>query len=87
MEGKIETVLIGKKPIANYVSYIASRKADKLKVKARGKLITKAVDVVEVLKRRMISSLKVDKIELGTEELRDKEGQIRRVSTIEIIIS
>jgi len=55
-------------------------------VKARGRSIHKAVDVVEILRRRFIESLKVKKIEVGTAEVEDenKKGFKRRISTIEI---
>jgi DNA-binding protein Alba len=45
---------------------------------ARGRIISQAVDVVEVSRR-----LDVREIKIGTEVL-DEEGQLRNVSTIEI---
>ena len=54
-------------------------------LKARGRAISTAVDVAEVTKNRFLSSLTVEKIEIGTEEL-ESEGRMRNVSTITIVL-
>ncbi len=55
-----------------------------LTVKARGRVISQAVDVVEVCRRRFFAgTLDITEIKIGTEVLGD-EGQKRNVSTIEI---
>jgi DNA-binding protein Alba len=41
-------------------------------MKARGRVISTAVDVSEVTKNRFIEGLKVDKVEIGTEELESR---------------
>lgn len=83
-------ILVGKKPTMNYVLYIINQAKDakQIVIKARGKAIHKAVDVVEILRRRFITSLKVEKIEIDTTEVEDAEKQRkRRISTIEITVS
>jgi DNA-binding protein len=54
-------------------------------VKARGRAISTAVDVVEVIRNRFMPDLKVGEISIGTEELtsQDRQGP-SNVSTIEI---
>lgn len=52
-------------------------------LKARGKAITTAIDVVEIVRRKFMKDLKVEQIEIGTEELQREDGT-RNVSTIEI---
>jgi DNA-binding protein len=53
-------------------------------VKARGRLISQAVDVVEVCRRRFFAGkLDIKEIKIATEVL-GEEGQSRNVSTIEI---
>jgi archaea-specific DNA-binding protein len=53
-------------------------------VKARGRVISQAVDVVEVCRRRFFAgTLDIIEVKIGTEVLGD-EGQKRNVSTIEI---
>ncbi len=55
-----------------------------LTVKARGRVISQAVDVVEVCRRRFFAgTLDIKEVKIGTEVLGD-EGQKRNVSTIEI---
>ena len=56
-------------------------------VKARGRSITTAVDVAEIVKRRFMKNLKASKITIGTEELPQEEGGTRNVSTMEIVLT
>ena len=56
-----------------------------LVIKARGKSISKAVDVLEILKNRfMKEQIKVVKIETGTEQIESKDRGTFSVSTMEI---
>jgi DNA-binding protein len=57
-------------------------------VKARGRAISRAIDVVEVTKRRFMPDLKIQKIKIGTEELLSfkEKGEPSNVSTIEITL-
>ena len=43
-------------------------------VKARGKAISRAIDVVEVVRRRFLPDVKVSRIGIGTEQLPPREG-------------
>ena len=56
-----------------------------LSVKARGRVISKAVDIVEVCRRRFFDGkLQIKDVIIGTEVLGEQGGQSRNVSTIEI---
>ena len=56
-------------------------------IKARGRTISVAVDVVEVCRRRFFEGkLQIKDITIGTEQL-GEEGQVRNVSTIEIRVT
>lgn len=81
------TVLIGKKPLMAYATAIvmqANIGSGEISVKARGRAISKAVDVVEVVRRRFFDGkLDISGVLIGTETLGD-QGQTRNVSTIEI---
>ena len=83
-------VYIGKKPVMNYVlavmTYLHTPAAEEVVLKARGKSITTAVDVAEISRRRFITSLAIDKIKIGTEEMSEEEGRTRAVSFIEITL-
>lgn len=55
-------------------------------LKARGRAISTAFDVAEVTRNRFMKDVTVEKIEIGTEELKSIEGQTRNVSTITIVL-
>ncbi len=85
------SVLIGRKPVMNYVLACITLfhgGADEVMVKARGRAISRAVDVVEVVRRRFLPDVKVNKIGIGTEQLAPHEegGTPTNVSTIEITL-
>jgi len=61
-------------------------KGSSVALKARGRAISTAVDVVEVTRNRFMEDLSIEKIEIGTEEMKSMEGQTRNVSTITIVL-
>jgi len=83
-------VLIGKKPVMNYViaclTYFNSG-GKKVVVKARGKAISRAVDTVELLRRAFVKDLELQGIAINTEEVTRIEGQKANVSAIEIALT
>ncbi len=84
------TVLIGSKTIDRYILAcltIFHEGKNEIIIMARGKNISKAVDVVERLRRYYMRDVKIDKIELGSEILPDAHGAPRRISTITIKLS
>ncbi len=86
------SVLIGRKPVMNYVLACITLfhgGANEIMVKARGRAISRAVDVVEVVRRRFMPDVKVQKIGIGTDQLSPFEegGSPTNVSTIEITLA
>jgi archaea-specific DNA-binding protein len=84
-------VLIGKKPVMNYVLACITlfhSGAKEVNVKARGNAISRAVDIVEVVRRRFLPDVKIKKVSIGTDQLAPQEGSdnLTNVSTIEITI-
>ncbi|MGQ9759818.1 MAG: DNA-binding protein Alba [Candidatus Methanomethylicaceae archaeon] len=81
-------ILVGKKPPMNYVLACLTafhEGAGEVVVKARGRSITKAVDVVEVIRRKFMPNAEIKWIDIGTDEIQLKEEQgIRRASSISI---
>jgi DNA-binding protein len=81
------TIFVGQKPLMSYVTAIVMQfnsGSKELTVKARGRVISQAVDVVEVCRRRFFAgTLDIKEIKIGTEVL-GEEGQQRNVSTMEI---
>ena len=85
------SVMIGRKPVMNYVLACITLfhgGAKEVNVKARGRSISRAVDVVEVVRRRFLPDVKVKKIGVGTEQMapREEGGTPSNVSTIEITL-
>ncbi len=88
MSEEQNVIYIGKKPVMSYVlaviTYLNTPNANEVVLKARGRAITTAVDVAEITRRRFVDKLKVDKIDVGTDEITEEDGRKRAVSTIEI---
>jgi DNA-binding protein len=84
------TVYIGKKPTMNYVLAVATQfngGSNDVVIKARGKAISRAVDVAEIVRHRFVRDAKVTDIRIDTEQLTDEGGEINNVSSIEIYLS
>lgn len=82
---KDDIIFVGKKPVMNYALAVVSQFNinDKVIIKARGKAISKAVDVAEVVQHRFIDNIDVSKITISTEKLTSEYGEIN-VSAIKI---
>jgi len=81
-------VFIGTKPVMNYVLAVITQfnmGTGDVTLKARGKAISRAVDVAEIVRNRFLQSLNVKGIGIGTEELQAEGGTIN-VSSIEITL-
>lgn len=79
-------IFIGKKPTMSYVLAVVTQFSDgapEVQLKARGKSISRAVDVAEVVKTRFLKDIKRN-VEIGTEEVKDDSGKTVKVSTINI---
>jgi len=87
-EGNI--VLIGRKPIMNYViaclTFFNTGEKE-VCVKARGRAISRAVDTVEVLRRSFAKDVGIKDIKIGTEEVTRETGRKSNVSTMEIALA
>lgn len=83
-------MLIGRKPVMNYVLACITlfhAGAKEVNVKARGKSICHAIDVVEIVRRRFLPNIKVSSIKIGTDQLSLQQNEtMTNVSTIEITI-
>lgn len=83
-------VIVAMKPIMNYVvacMTLFNAGATVIRVRARGRHISKAVDVVEMLRRVFLKDIVVEKIDIGTEVHTVPGGREASVSTIEIRLS
>ena len=85
------SIFIGGKPFMNYVTAVVmqftTKNADEVIVKARGKFISRAVDVAEVASKRFLEEqVGVKDIKIDSEGFQNKEGRDVRVSSIEIFL-
>jgi len=92
-QGNENVVFIGSKPFMNYVTSVVmqftTNKRKEVIIKARGKFITRAVDVAEVARKRFLENenLVVKDIKINSEEFENTEGRKVNVSVIEITLS
>ncbi len=82
-------VYIGNKPVMNYVLAVVtqfSNGAKEVTIKARGRAISRAVDVAEVTKNRFMVESRVKDIRISTEKVASDRGDLN-VSTMEIVMT
>lgn len=85
------SIFIGGKPFMNYVTGVIiqfNNGANEVTVKARGKFISKGVDVAEVARRKFLEdkNVSVKNVSIGSEEFENKEGKLVNVSILEIVL-
>ena len=85
------SIFIGGKPFMNYVTAVVmqftTKDAKEVTIKARGKFISRAVDISEVTTKRFLKGqVKVKDITIDSEDFKNNEGKDIRVSTIDILI-
>jgi len=84
-------VYVGSKPPMSYVMALIRSfnvmGADNVVLKARGRAISRAVDVAEISSRRFLMDVRTTKIEIGSEQMPMQEGGTRGVSTIAITMT
>lgn len=83
-------IFIGKKPLMTYVTATLVQLANEptVVIKARGKSITRAVDVAQIIVKRMDTlGYKIGPVKVGTETVSSEDGKTRNVSTIEVSVS
>jgi len=82
------TIYVGKKRVMNYVlacMTILQSGSDTVSIKARGRSISTAVDVSQILTRRFTQGITVKSISIATEKVPNREtNELSNVSSIEI---
>ena len=82
-------IFIGKKNAKSYVLAVITQLkqgSEKIVLKARGRSISRAVDVAEMVRNRFEKNLKIKDINISTEEVSNEDGSKVRVSAIEIVL-
>lgn len=80
-------VYVGSKPAMSYVLAVVTQFSegnDTVHVKARGKAISRAVDVAEIVRSKFEEDATVEDIEIDTDQIETDEGDELNVSSIQI---
>lgn len=83
-------IYVGQKPSMAYVLGVVTQFSDgqpEVNIKARGRAISRAVDVAEIVRRRFAQDAKIKNIEIGTEQKALEDGTKINISTINIVLS
>ncbi len=87
-KGQENNVFIGRRPTMNYVMAVMMvlNKGEECTVKARGRAISHAVDVCEILRNRFLKGAEYKEIRIDTEVLKGEDDRESNVSSIEIVV-
>ena len=83
-------IFVGNKPPMNYIIAVLTefKKSDEVVVKARGRAISKAVETVEVVRKKFLADVKISDIQIGSENIiDDKTNKPMDLATIEIYMT
>lgn len=84
-----DIIYIGKKDVMSYVLAVVTQfnqGASIVKLKARGNMISRAVDVSQIVKNRFVQGLKITAFDVTTEELQSEDGSMRKVSSLTLTL-
>lgn len=85
-----DTIYIGKKATMNYVLAIVTQfhgGSNQVLIRARGRSISRAVDVAELVRNRFLPGSKVKGVRIFTDKVSGEDGQATSVSAIEIAMT
>ncbi len=88
-ESEDNTVYVGSKPAMSYAMAVVTQLNDGhdvVHIKARGKAISRAVDVEEIVRNRFVENADIEDIDVGTDEIDTDEGDTINVSSIHITL-
>ena len=84
------TIFVGSKPVMNYVLAVVTQfneGFDSVRIRARGKAISRAVDTAEIVRNRFVPTANIEEIQISTEEIENfNDNSTTNVSIIEILI-
>ncbi|HII94146.1 MAG TPA: DNA-binding protein Alba [Candidatus Methanofastidiosum sp.] len=84
-------VFVGSKPVMNYVLAVVTqlnkKETDNVIIKARGRAISRAVDVAEIVRNKFVVDVNVQKISTSTETITRDDNSSANVSAIEITLA
>jgi DNA-binding protein len=89
-ETENNVVFVGKKPAMSYVLACVTQFNDgrgEVILKARGRAISHAVDVAEIVKNKFVLNSEIKNVIIGTEQVESEQGERLNVSSIEIVLA
>lgn len=90
MDADSNIVFVGKKPAMSYVLACVTQFNEgkpEVILKARGRAISHAVDVAEIVRNKFMIDTTVRDVNIGTEEVTGDNNEKLNVSSIEIILA
>ena len=85
-----DVIFVGTKPIMTYVTATLTQLSNQpfVTIKARGQRITQAVDVSQMIVKRMNTvGYQIKDVRIASDSLMSQDGKTRNVSTIEIDVA
>jgi DNA-binding protein len=82
-------VFVGKKPAMSYVLACVTQFNDgkpDIILRARGRAISHAVDVAEIVRNKFVTDTEVKDVKIDTEQVETEQGEKLNVSSIEIVL-
>lgn len=85
-------ILVGERPFMNYVTAVVMQfnigAKNEVAIKSRGKFMSKAIDIEEVVRHRFLSDVvELKNVKIESESFTNKEGRVVRVSTLELVLA
>jgi len=83
-------VYVSKKGVMAYVLAVVTQfnaGANEVTIKARGKVISRAVDTAEIVRNKFLHDVTIKTIKTSTEDMISAGGSPTKVSTIEIVMT
>ncbi|MFH0929455.1 MAG: DNA-binding protein Alba [Candidatus Aenigmatarchaeota archaeon] len=88
-EAESNVVFVGKKPAMSYVLACVTQFNEgntEIMLRARGRAISHAVDVAEIVKNKFVTDTEIKNVKIDTEEVETDSGEKLNVSSIEITL-
>jgi len=88
-EAENNVVFVGKKPAMSYVLACVTQFNEgrpDIIIRARGRAISHAVDVAEIVRNKFVTDTQIKDVKIGTEVVETEQGEKLNVSSIEIVL-
>lgn len=88
-DAESNVVFVGKKPAMSYVLACVTQFNEgkpEILLRARGRAISHAVDVAEIVRNKFVTDTEIKDVKIGTEEVETEHGEKLNVSSIEIVL-